>query len=163
LGQSFYNGYDYDIDGEAHSIRFHKRSQGSSGGSAYGVGVPFERLKEMPNHHIVMVTVNGKTMRMIFDTGADGVVFTADQAKAAGISIPADAEQQVHRGVGGDTAGCSFPISSISMGPISKRNFTIGIVQNAAMPFPLLGRTFFEDYAYKIDEGGRQIYFKRSR
>jgi clan AA aspartic protease (TIGR02281 family) len=162
LGQSFYNGYDYDIDGEAHSIRLHKKSAGSSGGSAYGTGVPFERLKEMPNHHIVMVTVNGRPMRMIFDTGADGVVFTGDQAKGAGISIPADAEQQVHRGVGGDSSGCSFPINSISMGPISKRDFTISVVQHAAMPFPLLGRTFFEDYAYKIDESGRQIYFKRS-
>jgi clan AA aspartic protease (TIGR02281 family) len=162
LGQEFYRGYDYEIDSDSHSLRFHKKSSSSGGGSAYGSGVPFERLKEMPSHHVVMVTVNGKPMRMIFDTGADGVVFTPEQARSAGINIPENAEQQRSVGVGGETSASLFPINSISMGPISKRDFTIGVVQHAAMPFPLLGRTFYEDYTYRIDEGGKQIFFKRS-
>ncbi len=162
LGQTFFNAFTYEIDNGAHSIRFRKKASGIFGGN-YGTGVPFERDPHNPTHQIVTAMVNGRPMKMFFDTGAQGVVFTYEQCRAAGIQIPEDAESQQSMGVGGTTAGVAFPIRSLSMGPISKSNFTINVIQNAAMPFPLMGQSFFNDYTTYVDEQQSRILFKRAR
>jgi clan AA aspartic protease (TIGR02281 family) len=162
LGQNFFSAFTYEIDNGAHSIRFRKKSSGIYGGN-YGTGVPFERDPHNPNHQIVTALVNGHPMKMFFDTGAQGVVFTFAQAKAAGLHIPEDATAETSMGVGGATAGVSFPIESLRMGPISKQNFRISVIQNATMPFPLMGQSFFNDYTTYVDESQNRILFKRAQ
>jgi clan AA aspartic protease (TIGR02281 family) len=157
LGQTFFSDYTYVIDNGAHSIAFHKRGHSASTtNNAYAV--PFTREgKEM----IVNVEVNGKGCPMIFDTGAEGTAFSADQVRKLGISIPDDAETQMSTGIGGTTTGVAFNVERMKLGPIEKRNIKIGVVDASNMPRPLLGQNFYGDWQYTIDNSAKMIHFLR--
>jgi clan AA aspartic protease (TIGR02281 family) len=162
LGQSFFNAFTYEIDNSAHSIRFKRKGTGDHGGN-FGTAdtVPFTRDPRSPTHLIVTAEVNGRKMPMFFDTGAQPIAFTLDQARSVGISIPDDAQQGISQGIGGQTVGWSFPIRSIRLGPISKTDISINVIKDAMMPYPLLGQAFYGDYKYTIDENNNRIIFRR--
>lgn len=157
LGQTFFSDYTYVIDNGANNIAFTKKGATRHAG-ADNYAVPFTREgKEM----IVNVEINGKSCPMIFDTGADGITFSTDQVKKLGISIPDDAEQEVHQGIAGTTNASSFEVSKIKLGPVEKRNIKIGVVESSNMPRPLLGQTFYGDWQYTIDNSAKLIHFLR--
>jgi len=52
-------------------------------------------------------------------------------------------------------------VSSIKLGPIEKRDFDIEVLQNAQLPLPLLGQTFYGDWQFTIDYEGKCIHFLR--
>lgn len=162
LGQTFFNAFTYEIDSSAHSIRFKKKGTGGHGGN-FGTAdtVPFTRDPGNPTHLIVTAEVNGRKMPMFFDTGAQPIAFTMDQARSLGISIPDDAQQGLNQGIGGTTISYSFPIKSIRLGPITKNDIVINVVKDAMMPHPLLGQAFYGDYKYTIDENNNRIVFRR--
>ena len=162
LGQTFFNAFTYEIDNNAHSIRFRKKGSGGHGGNFGSADtVPFTRDPHSPTHLIVTAEVNGKPMQMFFDTGAQSCAFTYDQIKQLGITVPDDAQQQLSQGIGGTTTSLSFPIRSIRLGPITKNEIEIHVLSQASMPHPLLGQTFFGDYKYTIDENNNRIIFRR--
>jgi clan AA aspartic protease (TIGR02281 family) len=157
LGQTFFSDYTYVIDNGANSIAFTKKgATRHAGADAYAV--PFTREgKEM----IVTVQINGRSCPMIFDTGAEGVTFSAGQVKNLGISIPDDATPEVHQGIAGTTNAVSFEVSTMKLGPVEKRNIKIGVVESSNMPKPLLGQSFFGDWQYTIDNQAKLIHFLR--
>lgn len=55
----------------------------------------------------------------------------------------------------------NFPVSSIKVGPIEKRDIMIGVPETAHMPHPLLGQSFFNDWQYTIDYQASVIRFVR--
>ncbi|MBK7838746.1 MAG: hypothetical protein IPJ49_13905 [Candidatus Obscuribacter sp.] len=55
----------------------------------------------------------------------------------------------------------AFPVRTIKLGPIEKRDFEIDVVASSNMPHPLLGQTFFGDYQYTIDYDNKLIHFVR--
>ncbi|MBN8660475.1 MAG: retroviral-like aspartic protease family protein [Candidatus Obscuribacter phosphatis] len=163
LGQTFFQDFKYTVDNAAHCIHFVKRSR-DSGGSIYASlnndrnAVPFRR---MGNEIVVDTEINGKKIPMFFDTGASGVALSPEHLRQLGLEIPEDATTSMSQGIAGDTLCKMFPVSSLKVGPIEKRNFEIGVVMQSNMPYPLLGQTAYSDYQYTIDYNKKLIYFVR--
>jgi aspartyl protease family protein len=165
LGRNFYSPYQFTIDKSAGTINLVKNvtataQTGRHGGGyvAANGGVPFRKLKG--GGILVTAEVNGRPIEMLFDTGAQGCLFSAHHMKQLGIAIPDDAVDSVGRGVGGSTHTKNFPISRIRLGPVEKSNFTIGVTE---IPFgePLLGQSFFGDCQYTIDDQASVIRIRR--
>ncbi len=166
LGQTFFRDFAYSIDTNvgnknAGTITFTKRNA-----SAIGIGQPTGRSNVKfelfgGQHIVVPVDVDGHPTKMIFDTGAAGIMFTRGQLNALHITIPDDAQQIRNQGVGGETSGVLFPIRRISMGPIDKFDIMVGAVDGAVVPYPLLGQTFFSDWKYTIDYDNKVINFQK--
>jgi predicted aspartyl protease len=98
---------------------------------------------------------------MLFDTGAEGTSFTNKQLKDLGISVPPDAVDAVWAGIGGTTKEKHFPLRSIKLGPIEKRDLEIAAVENSEVPWPILGQNFFGNWQYTFDDQASVIRFVR--
>ena len=95
--------------------------------------------------------MNGRRMTMFYDTGAASIAFSDEQARAAGLKVPEDAQAVQSIGVGGSTSGYTFPCSRIKLGPIERSNVMVTTVGAANMPYPLLGAPFFEGWEVQVD------------
>lgn len=162
LGQNFYKDYQCQVDKPGRQIVLtrsdvYKNSMASA--TPYGNvnNVPFTR---QGNLVVVQVEINGRRVPMVLDTGADKTQFTKEQLAQAAITIPQDVTVGAMNGVGGQTTSVMFPVSRVKMGPIDKSNFPITVVQQAHMPYPLLGQDFFGDYRYSIDTVNNAIKFQ---
>lgn len=164
LGRNFYSPYQFTIDKAGGTINLVKNATATAQASRHGgyvsgnSGVPFRKQKG--GGIIVTAEVNGRPIEMLFDTGAQGCLFSTHHMKQLGIAIPDDAVDSVGRGVGGSTHTKNFPISRIRLGPVEKSNFTIGVTE---IPFgePLLGQSFFGDCQYTIDDQASVIRIRR--
>ncbi|MCA9801161.1 MAG: retroviral-like aspartic protease family protein [Cyanobacteria bacterium HKST-UBA02] len=165
LGESFFKDFHYTIDAHSKSIHFVRNDVNESAGrSAYAglqksaYDVPFRREgKEM----VVKVKVNDRDIDMYFDTGAFAIALTREHASQLRLAIPEDAQQTVVQGVAGPSPAWVFPVRSVKMGPIEKRNHMVSVVENAQMPHPLLGQEFFADWRYAVDNVNQVIRFRR--
>jgi clan AA aspartic protease (TIGR02281 family) len=169
LGQSFLRDFNFEIDNRNNVIRFTKKSsshsevpQSTSGVkfSSSGSGVPFEREG---NHIIMTAEINGRKYPVYFDTGASNTVFTMQQIKELGITIPDDAREGRSRGVGGTTRSWAFTIPLLRIGPITQKDFEISVVEESRMTHPLLGQTFFGNWRYTIDNEHKLILFSQQQ
>lgn len=160
LGQTFFGDFTYTIDNGAHSITFTKK--GAKTGSIYAGrdpnAVPFQRRGR---HVVVTAEVNGKKQDMIFDTGAESCVFDRKQISDLGIQVPQDAIEGTNVGVSGSTRSRTFPIRSLKLGPVEVRDFNISVLDDAAMPLPLLGQSFFGGWQYTVDDQAGVLHFVR--
>lgn len=172
IGQSFFKDFTYTIDNNAQTIRLVKKGAGSSGvasssGSSYGssrsvsdpYAVPFTRDEN--DQMIVSVSVDGRQGRMYFDTGASGIGMSRDQAKNFNLTVPDDAQDTIINGTSSRMTGKKFPVRNLKLGPIEKHNIDITVVDNYALPLPLLGQSFFGDNNYTIDDQAKVIRFSR--
>lgn len=158
LGQTFFKHFAYTIDYGSKSIVLTRKDAATASSARTGQSVPFVREG---NEMVVQATINGKPYEMYFDTGAMGCTFTVTDLKRLGIEIPDDAEASLHIGVGGTTKGVNFPLSSIKLGPIEKRNMEISVVESARMGRPLLGQTFYAGWQCTVDNEKCTINFLR--
>jgi hypothetical protein len=78
-----------------------------------------------------------------------------------GITIPEDAQIGQVQGIAGTSAASIFPVKSIKVGPIEKRDFDIEVVENSQMFAPLLGQTFFGEWQFTMDNENKIIHFVR--
>jgi len=164
LGRNFYSPYQFTIDKSGGTINLVKNVTVASQTSRHGgyvsgnSGVPFRKVKG--GGILVTAEVNGHPIEMLFDTGAQGCLFSSHHMKQLGITIPEDAVDNVGRGVGGATHTKNFPVSRIRLGSIEKSNFVIGVTE---IPFgePLLGQSFFGDCQYTIDDQAGVIRLMR--
>jgi clan AA aspartic protease (TIGR02281 family) len=115
------------------------------------------------NSFIVDVYVNGRPMKMIFDTGASICAFGKNNLSAVGIAPPSGKPTGAVVGVGegGEQATWDMEVD-LKLGPIERRHFPIA-VQNQLGLHPLLGQTFFQDFTYTIDNGAQSIHFVKKR
>jgi len=162
LGQTFFQDFTYTIDNVAHTI--HLRRKGKQRGSIYSQGandpnaVPFTR---QGNEIVVNLLVNGRVIPAIFDTGAAHCSFTRQQVQSLGITIPDDARLGKAIGIGGETSIRTFPVTSVRLGPIEKRDFDISVAEAGSSDYPLLGHTFYGDWQFTIDYEKKLIHFLR--
>lgn len=168
LGQTFFRDFHYTVDAtaESPSIKFVKRTRVAATPRATTTGARTGDRNSVPfrkegNELIVMVEVNGRLMPMYFDTGAIGCTFSKDQIKSLNLQIPDDAQEETSVGVAGSTASKSFNIARIKMGPIDRSDFTISVIDQTAMKYPLLGQSFLSGWQYTIDNSENMIRFLR--
>lgn len=94
--------------------------------------------------------VNGKPIKMVFDTGAEQTAFSANDWQKLGFNIPADAQKGISRGVLGDAVSYFFTIDSIKVGGAVQESAPVHVTMNSKAP-PLLGMSFFHKYKVAID------------
>jgi len=157
LGETFYKDYEYTTDPGANTITFHKKGATAS---LYGdkYAVPFTREG---NELVVTAQVNGKSIQMYFDTGADNIAFSPMHLKQLGLEIPEEHGEGMSIGVGGTTRTVHFNVDSIKLGPVEKRNIEVGVVDQSQMPHPLLGQNFYSGWQFTIDNDRHVIRFLR--
>lgn len=156
LGQTFFKHFAYTVDYGSKSIVLTKKDANVP--SPVGQSVPFYREG---NEMVVQAMVNGKPYEMYFDTGAMTCAFSPSDIRRLNIEIPDDAQVGSTVGVGGATRSLSFPINSLKVGPIEKRNMEITVVEASKMGKPLLGQTFYAGWQYTIDNENQRINFLR--
>lgn len=163
MGLSFYRDYAYTIDSGAKVLRLQKRTRAVStakapepvtGSDPYNV--PFVRTGHEP---LVVASVNGKAVTMVFDTGAMGVSLTEEQCQNLGIKIPEDAPVVPAKGIQGATTARVVTLPSIKLGPIERTNFSVHVYASPKGGIGLIGQTLLEGYSYTVDHEAGVIRF----
>ena len=115
------------------------------------------------NSFVLDVYVNGRPMKMIFDTGAEICAFGKDNLAAAGLQAPSGKSTGTSHGVGDGGAQSTWGMNvDLKVGTIERKNFHVR-VQDSVSGHALLGQTFFQDFTYTIDNGAHSIHFVRKR
>lgn len=115
------------------------------------------------NSFVLDAYVNGRPMKMIFDTGAEICAFGKDNLAAAGIPAPTGQSTGTAHGVGDGGAQATWGMNvDLKVGTIERKNFHIK-VQDSVNGHALLGQTFFQDFTYTIDNGAHSIHFVKKR
>lgn len=164
LGQTFFKDFYYSIQkgqGEigSGSIRFRKRSQTTSAASANDPSAV--HFGKEGNEIVVPVEINGKTIAMYFDTGAEHCVFNEAQLRQLGIEVPDEAQESMSMGIAGTTRTRNFTVPRMRLGPIEKKDVRVSLVDDYHMPHPLLGQTFFGDLRYEFDNEAHLLRIRR--
>ena len=158
LGLPFVKGMNYAV--ESSGIRFSAKPGATSSASSYR-GSDYRTVPyTMEGRSIVVkVQINGHDIAMCLDTGAVGSLFSRAQAAAAGITVTDDAETFNAVGGGGATTARYAMINSIKLGPIEKHNLKVGVSDLSHTPFPLLGKDFWGDSNFSVDQDNHTIRF----
>ncbi len=128
---------------------------GSEGQSADFASLPGEaRIPYVKDGGLLVIdaSINNRSMKMFFDTGAEGCCFGKNQLREVNIPEPKGASTGLSVGVGssGGVETWSMPVT-LKVGTIERKNFDIQVQANMGVK-PLLGQSFFKDYQYTIDK-----------
>lgn len=170
LGQTFFRDFRYEIDNQASAIRLVRADSASTARRSQSIysGATSSSSRDVPfrkegNEIVVDVLVNGRSIPMIFDTGADEICFGPQHLSAVGLRVPDDAEEGISGGIAGETRVKKFSVQRIQLGPIIKQDVPIMALEgHANLPHPLLGQTFFGNWKFAIDNNNRVIKFHSS-
>ena len=127
---------------------------GPAAGGVPGSGRGSAMIEFDPNKPIVVegLVNGGATVRLILDTGADRTMISPRALVAAGVSLIEGAQQSQIRGVGGQTATQSVPVSSLAVGGASVGRLLV-LAHDIENPDAdgLLGRDFLSQFNVQID------------
>jgi predicted aspartyl protease len=118
--------------------------------------IPFRR--STGRHLYVDAEVNGRPMKVIFDTGAEVCLFGSSHLTQAGLTAAPNGPAVTVAGVGG-TAQARTTVVTVRVGPI-RRTIPVLVQDNLPTP-PLLGQTFFQGFQYRIDNQAGFIAFRK--
>lgn len=121
------------------------------------------RIYYTPSSNSMMVDaeLNGRPIRMVFDTGAETCLFGKNHLGQLGIPAPTGPAQAMGGGVGSNKPIEKWIVrANLKLGPIMRTNFPVW-VQDKLDTDPLLGQSFFRDFEYTVDTGAHSIVFKK--
>jgi predicted aspartyl protease len=119
--------------------------------------VPFTR---QGNLMLVKGSINGKSVTMVFDTGAAGCLFSTETLKSLGIKIPANLQSATVGGFGSKQQIKAWIMpADLRLGSIERRQFPVHINDNP-LGLPLLGVNFIQGFEYTIDTDASIVRFK---
>ncbi len=164
LGQTFFNAFSCTLEsaqeGNRGTILFQKKNPKRAFAANDSSVIPFSNLgKDI----LVTADINGRKIKMIFDTGAELCVFTRRQYESLGLTIPDDASEGVDQGVGGRTSSRRFAVPRIQLAQIIKTDVNVSVISDigTAIPYPLLGNSFLSDLRIDIDNDAHLIRIRR--
>lgn len=141
-------------------------SKSTSGGLDNGLDASIPREWDVPclrgpdGQIFVNAEVEGKPIRLMFDTGAPTCFIGKNQLEATGIPVPAGPP---NTSTSGSTSATKVPAWSLKMrvklGQVERRVTTLVTDNNAAEP--LVGQSYFGGFLYTIDSGAGRIHFKQ--
>jgi hypothetical protein len=115
-----------------------------------------------PGEHGVWVDVdiNGRRIKMIFDTGAPTVFIGKNQLEEIGVEAPKGASNSAAGGssAAGTVAAWLVPMK-VKVGQV-ERTVPVQVVETNHSS-PLLGQTYAGLFEYTIDPGAKRIHFKQ--
>ncbi len=105
--------------------------------------------------------INNRAIKMVFDTGATGVVVGKNQLEEMGIKPPeGDATGQSGGSSNASMQSYWMINADVKVGTINRPNFPVKVLSYNAAP-PLLGQSFIQDFEYSIDRNAGVIRLKR--
>lgn len=103
-------------------------------------------------HFYFDTTMNGATVRMLFDTGATVISLRAEDAAKAGINLASLRYSVSVMTANGKADAAPVVIASLTVGDITRRNVSAHVARPGAMSINLLGQSFMSRIAgYKVD------------
>lgn len=152
LGQTFLRAFNVSIDENNRVVLLAKKAGRAAKDivhRSYGAKeIPFKR--SAGGHMWIDAQINGKPIKMVFDTGAEQTAFSSDDWQKLGFTIPDSAQKGTSRGVLGDAVSYFFTADSIKVGGVVQESAPIHVTMNSKAP-PLLGMSFFSRYKVAID------------
>ncbi|HNB21612.1 MAG TPA: retroviral-like aspartic protease family protein [Candidatus Melainabacteria bacterium] len=105
--------------------------------------------------------INNRPIKMIFDTGATGIVVGKNQLQEMGIRPP----EGPAAGESGGSSNASMQSywmmpADVKIGTILRQNFPIKVLSYNSAP-PLCGQSFIQDFDYSIDRNAGAIRLRR--
>jgi aspartyl protease family protein len=111
------------------------------GPAATGYGS--RELPRAPDGHFYAdAQINGRSIRLMVDTGASVVMLTREDAQRAGVSVPA--ERALAVGVGGTVAVAPVTIDRIAVGGVEASGLQAAVADQ--LPVSLLGQNFLAQF-----------------
>lgn len=110
------------------------RGRGSAGGD-----VMLERAGD--GHFYADVEIDGRSTRMLVDTGASVVALTGEDADALGVAWSAQHAETVARGASGPVEGVRVVLDRVRLGDLEARGVRAVVVPEG-LPVSLLGQSF---------------------
>ncbi|AYD01067.1 TIGR02281 family clan AA aspartic protease [Neorhizobium sp. NCHU2750] len=98
--------------------------------------------KAIGGHFQANVSVNGKTIQMLVDTGASSIVLSFDDAKAIGIDTDGLAYTIPVMTANGQAMVAPVRLNEIAIGPILRRNVRAMVAADGRLDESLLGMSF---------------------
>lgn len=147
VGQEFIQGYQCEVDNNSHYINLRKISSSkgttnSQVSSLYDVPCVRRGMRDY-----VIMTINGRKLEVLVDTGADSSTFNPSDLEGIGIRVPDDAPRRTASGVGG-----SFSLRTIyaecRLGPIWRKDFPLEVGGSAGSA---VGQDFLGSQRFTID------------
>lgn len=146
VGQEFIQGYQCEVDNGSHYIILRKmgayKASGQQVSDLYDVPCVRRQMRDY-----VPMTINGKKLEVLVDTGAAFSIFNEDDLKSIGIRVPEDAPTGMASGVGG-----GFVVKHINadvrLGPIWKSGYQITVGGSAGSA---VGQDILNTQRFTID------------
>jgi aspartyl protease family protein len=106
-------------------------------------------------HFHADVGVNGRTIRMLVDTGASTIALSADDAARAGIDVESLSFTSFVSTANGVTAAADVRLSEVRVGPIVRRNVRAMVTRN--LDGSLLGLSFLDQLSKYSSEADQLV------
>lgn len=148
------------------SVSYGRSGGGGGSGGANSIDTSIPREWDVPcvrsasGQVFVNAEVEGKPIRLLFDTGAPSVFIGKNQLEAAGIPAPSGPANGQAHGSSNSSAVPAWNVAlRVKLGPVERKVLTQIIDDNPAEP--LIGQTFFGNFLYTIDSGAGRIHFRQ--
>jgi len=146
VGQEFIQGYQCEVDNGSHYIILRKSGAFKQSSQEVSSLYDIPCVRRHQRDYVNMV-INGRSLEVLIDTGADSSTFNPDDLKSIGIRVPDDAPVTTSQGVGG-----SFTLRTMwveaKLGPIWKKDFPIHVGGSAGSA---VGQDFLGSQRFTID------------
>lgn len=111
---------------------------------------------------VVQAQLNGRSIDMLYDTGAEQCLFGANHLADLGIKPPSGPPTSYSMGIGDGGKQKAWSMrANLRIGQIERRNFPISVQESLPL-HPLLGQSFFRDFRYEIDNQASAIRLVRT-
>ncbi|MBZ0185125.1 MAG: retroviral-like aspartic protease family protein, partial [Candidatus Obscuribacterales bacterium] len=158
LGQTFFGDLRYRVDNASGRIDFSKPGASNDYVPLDTINIPFKRSG---NNLVVEAKVNGASIPMFFDTGAQGTLFTGQALSVTSGRGFREAGMATSSGVGGSHLVKLYYVDSVELGPIRVSNMKVTVDNSLPVPYGLLGQDFFGRRQFTIDDKQQVIRFLR--
>lgn len=127
---------------------------GASLASGYAVAQKQEvRLQQdFSGHYFTQVSVNGRSIRMLVDTGATNVALSGNTARRLGIAY-ANGRRMRSATAGGIVNSFLVRVNEMKLAGITRYNVPVSVIEGAHPDIPLLGMSFLGQLKIQQDNG----------
>ncbi|MBA3993920.1 MAG: hypothetical protein C0469_10370 [Cyanobacteria bacterium DS2.3.42] len=118
-------------------------------------------FKQVGRAMYIPVEIDNRSVEMILDTGAPGILLGKNQLSRIGLRLP-DGPALGQSGGAANTLTQNFygMTATVKVGPFSMSNAQIKVLENNMAP-PLLGQEFLKFFDYTVDQGAHSIHLVR--
>lgn len=127
---------------------------GASLASGYTVtkGQEVRLQQDFGGHYYAQVKLNGRTVRMLVDTGATTVALSGDMARKLGIAY-AKGRRMRSATAGGIVNSFLVHVNEMNLNGITRYNVPVSVIEGSHPDIPLLGMSFLGQLKIQQDNG----------